>query len=219
LIIACSISIIVGVDFRLGGGEGTKIAISIAVNSKRAAFYRVATKKIAENKNVKVRIIEKFASERIFSCSSSSSGKNPIMKYLLAFSIVILGQYSAIAQKLDTNYIFKPAIYKNINKLNNLDTVSNGKVTVIVERDTADIHLLNVAVLINGVIKEYGHYLFSDSTIVSNQVYYVNGNVESKKVPFRIKLEYLRQGYWHLSKKGIDIYYDKGNEIKMKIKE
>ena len=141
------------------------------------------------------------------------------MRKVSIIMILFFSFKKAISQTVDTVFVFKPPIEKNIKSMNLLDTIFINKSKSIivsrypVENDTVSVIAFNS----EKEILYDGKYLLSKVDTIKAIYEYANG--ESKKQIRRLQFIFLREGYWNIYKKGKlrSIYYFEGEKLKLKI--
>ena len=142
-----------------------------------------------------------------------------MIKRIIFILIIGLVSKTTVGQKIDTLYSFYPKLNKK-PELSNLDSIVYKQRIIFFKKDVSDSLYLNVTILnLKGDTLEEGRYLFDSPRISHNLVFDRKGNM-TKKIR-RVNFVYLREGYWYKYKKDQkqNIYYDKGEKLKMRINE
>lgn len=142
------------------------------------------------------------------------------MKKIVFLLVMAFFQRDSIGQVVDTSFVFYPVLTKDLKKIVQLDSIGLKNYSVLFERDTIDSRYLNISIKgLNGNLIEEGRYRLDTTRIIYNRVFNRSGDMVEKRIR-GIEYRFLREGYWRNYRRNriSEIYYSKGNKLKMKVK-
>ena len=138
------------------------------------------------------------------------------MKTLIIITAILLSQKMVVSQTIDTLYHFSPAITGKVSVVRKLDS-SYRDISWKAEKDSGRQNILQVSLIKDGNLVEQGRYKLVGVDTLKKLVIQ-RGKEGVRKEIASLTLIYVRDGYWHLFRKGHakEIFYFNGKVLKMK---